>query len=282
MELSKEEEKSIRVEILKVISEFCDEHNLTYFLAFGTLLGAIREKGMIAWDYDIDVMLPRQDFENFINMFSESNDGRYRVKHHRLDKRFICPIAIVEDLQTYNLTLKEMDENDPLKRINVELYPIDGAPESRVLYKSHIIILDFLNNILKVKVSKNDSKRKLYKKIILDVLRIVAFPISSNVILSVIDRLALMYDFDSCRYSSISTIGKLGLKTYNDKNIYGEFYYAEYEGYSFRVPYNSHLWLSKRYGDYSKKPSKKEIEKSLKLKNYYQYGVMPYKKDKGE
>ncbi len=272
--ISKEEEKALRVKILNVIGEFCEKNNINYFLAFGTLLGAIREQGMIEWDYDIDVMLPRPDYRKFLELFSKQVETpRYRVKNFRSNKNFICPISIVEDLETNNITEIGMDEDDPLKRINVELYPIDGAPNSEIVYNFHMFVLTILNNILKVKVSKDNPGRATHKRIILKLLKIVAIPLSQHFLLFLIDKISTMYQFELSSMTSVATIGRLGYKTYTTKTIYDKYTYAIYEHKRFRVPMDYDSWLCKRYGNYHLLPSKKEIERSLSLKNYYQYGI---------
>ena len=64
--LDKEQEKQRRIDILKSIADFCQKNDIIYYLAYGTMLGAVRENGMIAWDYDIDVMLPSVPSQSFL------------------------------------------------------------------------------------------------------------------------------------------------------------------------------------------------------------------------
>ena len=62
-EISFEDSKQVRLEIMLAIDKFCREHNLRYYLAFGTLLGAVRHHGFIPWDDDMDILMPRPDLE---------------------------------------------------------------------------------------------------------------------------------------------------------------------------------------------------------------------------
>jgi LPS biosynthesis protein len=64
-----EESRKIRLDVLVEVDDFCRKNNLRYFLAFGTLLGAIRHKGYIPWDDDTDIMMPRKDLEIFKRTF---------------------------------------------------------------------------------------------------------------------------------------------------------------------------------------------------------------------
>ena len=63
-----DEQKKVMLNILVEFANFCDEHNLTYYLDAGTLIGAVRHKGFIPWDDDIDVDMPQKDYDKFIEL----------------------------------------------------------------------------------------------------------------------------------------------------------------------------------------------------------------------
>ena len=73
-EINTEELKKIQVEILDVMSQFCEKHGIQYWLDWGTLLGAIRHKGYIPWDDDVDTGMLRKDYDIFMKLFNEEND----------------------------------------------------------------------------------------------------------------------------------------------------------------------------------------------------------------
>ena len=68
--ISGNELKIVQLKVLDVVSEFCDKNNLSYYLGYGTLIGAVRHQGYIPWDDDIDIVLSRKDYEKFINSFN--------------------------------------------------------------------------------------------------------------------------------------------------------------------------------------------------------------------
>lgn len=74
--LSKEELKDSQMNILKFIDRVCKENDISYFVNYGTLLGAIRHKGFIPWDDDIDICLYREDYDRFLNVVKELKDER--------------------------------------------------------------------------------------------------------------------------------------------------------------------------------------------------------------
>ena len=77
-EIALDELKRIQIEILDEVHAYCEKNHLTYFLSSGTLIGAVRHKGYIPWDDDIDIYMPRNDYEEFLDSFNES-EKEYRV-----------------------------------------------------------------------------------------------------------------------------------------------------------------------------------------------------------
>lgn len=81
--LASDDLKSIEFDILCEFDRICSKHGLTYFLAYGTLLGAIRHHGFIPWDDDIDVFMPRADYERFYELSQNLENGRYKLTSYR-------------------------------------------------------------------------------------------------------------------------------------------------------------------------------------------------------
>lgn len=79
--------RKIQIEILKSIHNYCQENNLRYSLAYGTLLGAVRHKGFIPWDDDIDIMMPRPDYEQFLKGYRGYNEF-YQVQDYCTDHSY--------------------------------------------------------------------------------------------------------------------------------------------------------------------------------------------------
>ena len=89
--LSIREEQEIHMEILRLFDRICQEEGLQYFLAYGTLLGAVREHGFIAWDDDIDLWMLREDYEKFSRVFDKYVNDQYFLQNYKTDKNCISP-----------------------------------------------------------------------------------------------------------------------------------------------------------------------------------------------
>ena len=98
-QLSADEIKQVELGILLELDRICAEHGLTYMLAYGTCLGALRHQGFIPWDDDIDVFMPRDDYERLYDLFAHGLESRYRLVSHR-DGSSIYPIFKLVDPAT--------------------------------------------------------------------------------------------------------------------------------------------------------------------------------------
>lgn len=124
--LSLEETKEIQLEILSDIQRYCNEHNLTWWLDFGTLIGAVRHKGYIPWDDDIDIGMYHDDFDEFVKGYNQST-SRYRVETSLTNPNHPWSFAKVYDMNTI---MYEPDENGYKFHVHVDVFIYDKAPKS--------------------------------------------------------------------------------------------------------------------------------------------------------
>lgn len=124
-EIQFEEMKKIELNILIYFTEVCEENNLRYYLGGGTLLGAVRHKGFIPWDDDIDVMMPRPDFQKLLSL-SINNENYNIIKPSTAG--YYYNFAKLVDTRT-------ILEEKGIKRIDglgvyIDIFPLDGMPET--------------------------------------------------------------------------------------------------------------------------------------------------------
>lgn len=86
--------KKIQLGLLNALDDYCVQNDLTYYLAYGTLIGAIRHKGYIPWDDDIDVMMPREDYNKFIaNFNNDKHASNVKAISHEIDTDYYLSFA---------------------------------------------------------------------------------------------------------------------------------------------------------------------------------------------
>ena len=120
-ELSLQELKDIEFEILKHFHAFCENNHLRYCLAYGTLLGAIRYQGFIPWDDDVDVLMPREDYNRFLKLYRDSE--RYRLFAFEKDTAAQFPYAKICDMTTRKDETGYVCEV-PLG-VDIDIFPLD-------------------------------------------------------------------------------------------------------------------------------------------------------------
>lgn len=88
--VERDEQKRIQLNVLSRFMEICEKHQLKYSVAGGTLIGTIRHKGYIPWDDDIDIHMPRRDYDRFVQLYKEQyNDGKIKIIDRDTEKNII-------------------------------------------------------------------------------------------------------------------------------------------------------------------------------------------------
>lgn len=158
------EEKEILNGILKYFDYLCTKYNLNYSLYAGTLLGAARHNGFIPWDDDLDVIMPLDDYNNFLKIPEINNHNNKYVLHYRTtekmnDEKYYYPFAKLEDSNTVSIYRKTFDKGGAF----IDIFPIGGLPNTkaqRETYYSQIVKLH--NSISNVASKFRNPYWKLY------------------------------------------------------------------------------------------------------------------------
>ena len=157
------------VQILKVIDHICRKEKLKYYLIYGTLLGAVRHKGFIPWDDDVDIMMPRPDYEVLIKYFEEHKEELKPLEmfDYRSNKQYPYMIARLSDSR---YILDVHNEKDYGLGLFVDIYPLDGAGNTEEEYtkikksSSPYASLCYLSTRKSVKRENTKSLLKYYIK----------------------------------------------------------------------------------------------------------------------
>lgn len=247
------EVQRIQFEMLTELDTICRRHGLTYYLACGTCLGAVREGGFIPWDHDIDVFMSidtSKQIEQYQNEFSEnvfissrrtdSNNKTIKTVLENRDKK--CRLKIGETVVKDNV------------RIGLDIYPLYSCPNN----KSLLIMMIWISHFQKLLVGGIPQNHGVVAKLLSSIL-LALVPIRiRSALTNSIERI-LSYKDNSdlvCTYYGLD-IGLFDAITYR-KEWFGQPKELSFEGKLFFVPNDYDSYLSKRYGNYMVPASQKE------------------------
>lgn len=131
-EITHEELKQIQLGILDKVHDFCEKNGITYFLSSGTLIGAVRHKGYIPWDDDLDLYMPRADYDKFIKLFPANSPENTKLLSLETDKKYQYPFAKVIDDRT---EMAETLFGEKFKiGVYVDIFPLENVPDGNVKF----------------------------------------------------------------------------------------------------------------------------------------------------
>lgn len=243
-----EELKKIQLDILNDVHNFCIENRINYSLAYGTLLGAVRHSGYIPWDDDIDIMIPRKDYERFILTYS---NPIYKVVSVQTDKNYYLPFAKVHNTNTILI------EDVSIKNrygVNIDVFPIEEMPENEYEIERIFRKKNLLNSIYKFKLIRLGQGVSLYKRIIIKVVQILLSPISCRKLVRSMEDLIIKSSHSESNKAGVFMPVDNKKRWIVNKELFYNTIDMQFETYSFKVVSEYDVYLRALYGDYRKLP----------------------------
>lgn len=154
----------VDVDIAKEVLRICEKHGLKYYMLGGTMLGAIRHKGFIPWDDDIDLGMPRNDYERFLEIAPQELASHLKLVNYRTDPNYMYYITRILDTET--TVIEERIGNDnKYTHASIDIFPIDGTPNNAILRKIYYFRVMYHRALMSLCYKDSiDRKRKRSKK----------------------------------------------------------------------------------------------------------------------
>lgn len=241
-----EELRELQMQAMDVIDAFCKKNNLNYSLAGGTMIGVVRHKGYIPWDDDIDIYMPRKDYDIFLKTFDGFNQ-RYRVYEWRNYPGMEVLFAKVGDTKT------KLSEQGTFREygVYVDVFPLDGVSDDekvqRRIFKTKVALYILAHAKSQRYPANSSTKNKL---------RWIAsrlWPLSKRMTFKLITKLVQ-------QWPNAKNVTNLVCAAPN--NPYDAFplssfmptHATAFENRSYQIMDGYQVYLTRRYGDYMKLP----------------------------
>lgn len=259
-EMTLSELKKVQVEILDYLTEYCDKKGIHLWIDSGTLLGAIRHKGYIPWDDDIDTGVLREDYDKLIKNFNKDNIGsKYKLVCIEEDKNFFLPHAKIVDTET---VLKEIN---CVLGVNIDVFVYDNCPDDVKIINKLFDKRDKYRMLFNIK-----NKTVLPKKPLKRIIFYTAYAIFSLLPCDYFIK-KMVKNCKTYQYKDTKLAGNFSAfsRSYFNKSTVKEFTKVEFEGKLYNAPKGYDEYLRCFYGDYMQLPPEEKRVTHHVFKAYF-------------
>lgn len=238
--------KNIELDILIDVDKVCRALKITYYLCAGTLLGAVRHKGFIPWDDDIDIQMPRKDYNLFIEKGQSLLAKNHIISSYKTEPAFIGDFFKVVDNTTIFVEASTRKRNIT-KGVYIDIFPIDGIPDSKIKR----FFFSFKISLLKQRINNGYCASSIYKK---RSIKGKIYNFFSNFLTFFMSpekatRKLNKYLSNCSNDCSKFVIVESKYKRLYEREIFGKPSVIKFENISFFAPKNVAAYLEKQYGN---------------------------------
>ncbi len=255
----------VEFRILEEVVRILEEENIRYYLLGGSFLGAVRHKGFIPWDDDIDIGIPRPDYDRFYEIANKRLKQGLVYRNFRAGNEDTVYFSRVEDS-----SVKVKDSSAIESRVRnawIDIFPLDGMPDNAIMRRIHQFRLLFLRVLLQysqfsIIVNQDLPGRPLHEKLLIDLGNIIDFEkhLDTKKCMHRLDSALRKYGYDESSYV-VNFMGAYKFREMFPKEIYDDACEYEFEGSMFTAPRSYDSVLKQMYGDYMKLPPEEERNK---------------------
>lgn len=253
--LTIEEARRRQLDMLDALADFCDAHGLTYYLSGGTLLGAVRHRGYIPWDDDIDVNMPRPDVEKLIRLTGGRLGGHLVIARAEgpiehatsfprlLDTRYVLKTSTPDGRASY------------FTNLFIDIFPIEGLPTDFGKVRRHYLLTRSMITMRHLAyytgpLTGRRGPMKALRYALRPVAKLFGYRFWNRMLL----KLAKKYDYDRCDYVGVVCGYVHTTQEYIKKEGYGVPVKIPFENRMYNAPADADTYLKNLYGDYMQLP----------------------------
>lgn len=256
VELSREEWVRIQVEMLRTLVRALENSDLRYYAIGGTLLGAVRHQGFIPWDDDVDIAMPRPDYERFLRIANDIFPPEYRLITYRENWKLPYNTAKVFDVRTLLIPETRTSRRVELG-VHIDVFSLDGADTSPIVHRFKIRLVKALRLLLQLGVLDNSRPRPVIKRVIILLAQAFMRERTTRLIHSLIEYLITRNDYE--RSDLVGTyLGAYGTREFFPKSSLEPATIVSFEGLQLRGVGELHNYLQRIYGNYMQFPPEEE------------------------
>lgn len=253
------------LKIIKVIDSICKKHNLTYFAIGGSVLGAVRHQGFIPWDDDIDIAMPRKDYDAFLKYAADELPDGYFLQSYLTEEKspFYFTKIRKDNTKFVEYYLRELEIHHGLF---IDIFPFDNVPDDPTVKQLHFKVCRFLYQLylsksLKTVCSSRFERKENYKTVIRKAVHFLLLPVPKSFLFKLLDSCVQMFNNHESKEISHIVRKRLRVKITDLYPIIT----LDFEDFQMPVPNNYDAYLSAQYGDYKTVPDEDK-----------RYGHLPY------
>ena len=245
-----------QIEIMREVVRICEKHNLRYFLIYGTLIGAIRHKGFIPWDDDLDIGMPRDDYEKFIEAANQELDPAYYLQSTEKEPYYWLPFIKIRKNNTIfeEPSFLRMPETIH-KGIFIDIFPFDYVKKREGHFvHGQFILSKAICETMYYKAGVYTDKKSIKYKVLFPVLNLLSMKSLSRLQ----NRIAKMQNKEGAKYLADFNSSRKYLAAIYPIHYFFPVVEGDFEGNPFKIPHNYHEYLTMVYGDYMKLPKEED------------------------
>ncbi len=262
-ELTLQELKDIEFNILKMFDSFCKDNNITYYMSHGTLLGAVKYQKFIPWDDDVDLLIPREDYNRMISLFKDND--RYQLFAYEKNQEYRYPYAKLCDMSTRKV---EHGYNNGVELgVDIDLFPLDAWNDNYEKAKQEVRhIRKNMMCLVLTKLKNPDSVnpiKRFIKGIVMFFCKMFGSEYFIKKVIKACYKGGRLNNCLGCKSWPI-----YGKREIIPAEVFSDTVEVEFEGEKFPAPIGFDVYLRSLYGDYEKDPPP---EKQKTHHNYTAY-----------